>query len=583
MSYISQINDAFERIKFNPRGKQLEYVNQIVSAMLDEDAKHIILSAPTGTGKSLLGAVSADVVHQIKRPDRFDSASFLLTATNVLGQQYLDTFGGDDPYDLTFRFLKGASNYECSALSTPEEPQTAENCSFRLFQKSGMDDIVAKHCDSCEYQRNKSMRDRTRHLITNYSYYFTDRLNAKLLGERTVCVFDEVHLLNDLFVEHSAIQFTEKSLQLMLTEITENLQLADTDIFKHVRLVMNHLASGKIDDSSYMKYVQILAQVYLDVSESAQLKADRSFRNHKEYLKLSKMSKKYGGKAIRILDLLEHQYAHVFEYKPKEPKTGQNDHEVTVKPIFISRMYNNLLNAEHNLLMSATISEQYAKRTITFNEGEKVKYIRLEPTFPKENKKVVFFKPQTLNYNTMKDPETMKKLSASCFEIVKHHTDLGERGLILAPSFQVVESIAGVLRRMFDRSQLAVFEHVRGEKLVDWIEAFKDYDKGPAVFLTPSGFEGLDLPGDLSRYQIITKAPFGALGDRRIKVIADSYPDIYALVTLMKITQGAGRSVRGPEDYATTYMLDAAIQRLWTAKNNEWKDEFESRFSSILT
>jgi Rad3-related DNA helicase len=51
----------------------------------------------------------------------------------------------------------------------------------------------------------------------------------------------------------------------------------------------------------------------------------------------------------------------------------------------------------------------------------------------------------------------------------------------------------------------------------------------------------------------------------------------------MKVTQGAGRSVRAMDDFATTYMLDQGIQRLWTAKNNEWADEFRTSFSSTLT
>jgi Rad3-related DNA helicase len=318
------------------------------------------------------------------------------------------------------------------------------------------------------------------------------------------------------------------------------------------------------------------------ICEAAQQEADRSIRSPTQYLKLTKMAKKYFGRAGRILDLLEHEYPHVFEYKPKSPKTGQADHEVTIKPIFVSAMFERLCNAQHNLLMSATISEQYAKRTLTLEPADRVKHIRLDPQFPKENKKVVFFKPMSLNYTSMKDPETVKKLCGHAYQIVKHHSDLGERGIILAPSFAIVESIAGTLRGVLSAKQVRIFEHVRGEKLVDWVEAFKAYDKGPAVLLTPSGFEGLDLPGDLSRFTVICKTPFGSLGDRRIRVIADLYPDVYSITALMKLTQGAGRSVRSMDDFATTYMLDQSAQRLWTAKTNEWRDEFRESFASML-
>lgn len=583
MSYLQAINAAFERYDFKPRDRQIEHVQQIVGAFLDDNIRHLILSAPTGTGKSLIGVVSAEVVHKLKSPHQESNAAFLLTATNVLGQQYYDSFSNpNDPWDPTFRFIKGANNYECSALSTDEEPQTAENCSIRLFQKARLEQTIAEHCNSCEYQMNRQLREKSRMLATNYSYYFTDRLGSQLLAPRTMCVFDEAHLLNDLYTEHCAIQFTERGLQQTAQEVSDHLKLGSTDVFKHLKMIGKHLAEEKIDDSTYGTYIRVLADVYTMITEAAQAEAERSIRSPNQYLKLNKLAKKYFARANRILDLLEHEFPHVFEYKPKNPKLQQNDHEVTIKPIFVSARYEGLVNAQHNLLMSATISEQYARRTLTMEPADKVRYIRLEPQFPKENKRVVFFKPMSLNYNSMKDPETIKKLATHSFQIVKHHTDKGERGIILAPSFAIVESIAGTLRGALDTRKVKIFEHVRGEKLVDWIEAFKEYDKGPAVFLTPSGFEGLDLPGELSRFQIITKAPFGSLGDRRIKVILDTYPDIYALVCLMKIVQGAGRSVRSAQDHAVTYMLDQGIQRLWTAKNNEWSNEFSTSFVSSL-
>lgn len=582
MSYIPQIEEAYARLGFSPRDKQLDHVNRILGAMLDDGARHVILSAPTGTGKSIIGAVVADALHKITNPGVDHGASFLLTATNALGQQYFDSFANhEDPYDTTFRFLKGAGNYDCSALSTDEEPQTAENCSLRIFQRAGLDDIIATHCNHCEFQRNRALRDRARHLITNYSYYFTDRMGAQVLAPRSVAVFDEAHLLNDLFTDHLAIQFSEKLLLATAQEAGDNLRLGNHEIFKQLKLITAHLAAGKIKDETYMTYVRVLADIYTTIGEAAQQEAERAVRSPTQYLKLSKLARKYIGRSTKILDLLEFEYPHVFEYKEKNPKLQQSDHEASVKPIFISDMFEALCNAKHNLLMSATISEQYARRTMNLAPADKVKYIHLEPQFPPENKKVVFFKPMALNYTSLKDPETVKKLCATTYEIVRHHSEKGERGIVLAPSFQIVESIAGTLRNVLS-SKVRLFEHKRGEKLVDVIEGFKAYGSGPAVLLTPSGFEGIDLPGDLSRYTVLTKAPFGSLGDRRIKVILDAYPDIYALVALMKIVQGAGRSVRSADDYATTYMLDKAIQRLWTAKNNEWRDEFAESFASVL-
>lgn len=579
VKYEPQILEAYDRLGFKPRENQVEHVNAIVMAFLDEKFKNVILSAPTGTGKSIIAAVAADVVHTIKYPDRFAHASFMLTATNVLAHQYHDTFVEDDaPWDGQFHIIKGAGNYACEALSTAAEPATAETCTITLFRKQGMQDMLDKYCEPCEYRVSRALKDKSRHLITNYAYYFIDRMYATHpMEKRTVCVFDEAHLLNDLFVEHNAIYFSEKRLLSFAEEITENLKLGHSDVFKTLKQIREHMVAGKITDDNYRTYLDALHGVYKEVSDHAKAEADRNSRQHGKYMKLMKMSKKYFNLGCKIDDLNIFGYPHIFEFKKKDIKRGQNENEISVKPIFIGEMFEALDNAEHNLLMSATISESYAKRTMTLPEN--TKHIRLPPQFPPANKKVMFYKPQGLNYSSMKDPETIKKLCASVYQIVDYHTGLGERGIILCPSFVVVQSVAGTLRGVGVKTK--IFEQQRGQKLAELLEEFKAYSGGPAIILTPSGFEGIDLPGDLSRFQIIVKAPFGSLGDKRMEHILNVYPDIYSLITLMKVTQGAGRSVRSHDDHAVTYMLDTAIQRLWT-KNNEWADEFSTSFSSKL-
>jgi Rad3-related DNA helicase len=579
MKYEQQILEAYTFLGFSPRGTQVANINEILTAFLDEGIKTVTLSAPTGTGKSLIGAVTAEVLHRIKHPDAEAGASFLLSPTNLLSEQYHTTFQKDrDPWDTRFRMIKGAGNYECSAMSNDEEQQSAEVCANIMFKKQGMEPIIQEHCNKCLFMFHKSMRDRARHLITNYSMFFVDRMYTKRMAARTLTVFDEAHLINDLFTEHNAIYFSDSRLVKMQKEISEGLTLGHTSIFKDLKGIREDMLAGKINEGSYMQYLEKLVEIYHDVAEQAASEAERAVRSPKRYLTLSNLNKKYFGLGCKISDLMTYNYPHAFEHKPRDPKIKGSEDEVSVKPIFVGDMFSLLENSEHNLLMSATFSATYAKRTLTL--GDSHRHIRLEPTFPREHKKVVFFKTQTLNYNTMKNPDTLKKLQASTYEIVKHHTDLGDRGIVLAPSFVVAGGVAEAIRQMGVKTK--VFEQVRGEKLGTIVNHFKEYDQGPALLITPSGFEGLDLAGDLSRYQIILKTPFASLGEARIRHIANQYPDIYKLMATMKVVQGAGRSVRGPDDYATTYILDHAAQALWTSNEMEWANEFSSRFSSLL-
>lgn len=578
MKYEQQILSAFKRIGYSPRGRQVEDIDKILIAFLDGGFKTVVLSAPTGTGKSIIGAVVAEALHFMKQPDAQAGASFLLSPTVVLQEQYQKSFAKDDPLDTKFRLIKGQNNFSCSALSTASEPQTAEACAIRLFQKESMFAVIQEHCDGCEYQHMRKMRDRARHLICNYSYYFIDRMYMEMLAKRTVCVFDEAHMINDLFTEHNAIYFSDSRLKKMVEEVNETLFLVDPNVFKLLREVCGDLMQGEITQENYMESLVKLADAYGQITEAANAQAERAIHDHKKYLKLAKLAKKYFGLGCKIGDLIQYGYPHAFEFKERNPKYGQNENEISVKPIFVGDMFDKLINAEFNLLMSATFSKQYAERTLTLENST---HIRLAPSFPKENKKVIFFKPQNLNYTSLKDPKVVKALQATCYEIVAHHVSKGERGLVLAPSFALTEGIAQAL----DGANVGarIFEHKRGEKLAEVIGRFTRFKDGPAVLLTPAGFEGLDMHGDLSRFQIIVKCPFGSLGEARMKHILNVYPDIYNLLSLVKIVQGAGRSVRGPDDWAKTYCLDTNIQRLWTSKQNEWSGEFETLFTSIFS
>ncbi len=440
--------------------------------------------------------------------------------------------------------------------------------------------MLDRYCEPCEYRISRALKDKSRHLITNYAYYFIDRMYAaQPMQKRTICVFDEAHLLNDLFVEHNSIYFSEKRLLGFAEEIGEHLSLGHSDVFKTLKHIREHLVLGKIDDTNYRTYLNALYDVYKTVSNVAKSKAESDSRNHNKYMKLMKISKKYYSLGCKIDDLNIFEYPHVFDYKKKDIKRGQNEHEASVKPIFVSDMFGVLDNAEHNILMSATISASYVKRTMTLPES--TAHIRLPPQFPPENKQAIFFKPLGLNYNSMKDPETIKKLCTSVYQIVNHHTKLGERGIVLSPSFTIVQSVAETLRNM-NISKLRIFEQQRGQKLAELLDEFKKHTGDPAVILTPSGFEGIDLAEDVCRYIILVKTPFGSLSDRRMVHILNHYSDIYSLTALMKLVQGAGRAVRSKEDWATTYILDTAAQRLMTSPANEWKDEFQFKFSSIL-
>ena len=79
------------------------------------------------------------------------------------------------------------------------------------------------------------------------------------------------------------------------------------------------------------------------------------------------------------------------------------------------------------------------------------------------------------------------------------------------------------------------------------------------MLISPSVHTGLDLKGELSRFQILVKVPYPSLGDRwiRKKQTLDG-GKWYRWQTVLKTVQAYGRSVRSKDDWAKTYLLDSA-------------------------
>jgi Rad3-related DNA helicase len=549
MKYKHLIDRAYGELSLIPRAGQIEAVHQVLQKFFDEGYKNVVLSADTGTGKSIIGAVVAMCFQQ-----KFDleTAAFILMQNNNLVNQYADTFGNYEAKQ--FYQVKGAVNYPCAAETalTGNKFANAESC----IEKKHSELVQEKFCNGCEFKKAKRLRNVTSILISNYSYYFVSRLYAGFLNDRKLTIFDEAHTLNDVFCDNNAIHFNVDMANKIITDIKENLDTSLEETVKTVEAFRDDMVSGKLTVDNYIERLTELRKAYKTILGELGVLLDES--DDGTAVKYTKLYKKYIGYFTKINDLLVHNYDHVFEFN-KEALA------ISVKPIFIGKM-SKILLGEYNLFMSATISDTYIKETL---ELDSVGFVKLPPVFAKENKKISFIGNEYLNFTKMNDPKVITDLAKKCSLIVDSHSEDGESGLILVPSFKLAVEMATQME-----TQTKVFLHKSGVKLNDLIAEFKKC-KEPAVLISPSIYEGLDFAGDHSRYQILLKAPYPSLGEKRIKYIAESYPDIYKLMTITKIVQGIGRSIRSPDDYAMTYSLDKAIKGLYDSPLNVWKDQFE--------
>jgi len=135
-----------------------------------------------------------------------------------------------------------------------------------------------------------------------------------------------------------------------------------------------------------------------------------------------------------------------------------------------------------------------------------------------------------------------------------------EKGLIHAPSYA-----AG--RRLV--ADLAARGPALARRLI-WVESTEAKARAlevhrtspaPTVLVSPSLREGVDLPDDFLRFQVMTKVPYPDLGDPWTAARRARDPRWYALETAKALVQAYGRSCRHADDFGVTYILDGQFER----------------------
>ena len=107
--------------------------------------------------------------------------------------------------------------------------------------------------------------------------------------------------------------------------------------------------------------------------------------------------------------------------------------------------------------------------------------------------------------------ESLPKLKKAVEAILDEHK--GEKGIIHCHTYRISRYLQYNIKSRKYRRRLIWHDATnREEKLREHIRS-----KEPTVLLSPSMTEGIDIKGDLSRFQIICKIPYPYLGDPIIK------------------------------------------------------------------
>jgi Rad3-related DNA helicase len=505
------VDKHFPHKTFNPG--QREAIVQIAEALLS-GKKHIVLEAPTGIGKSAI----ATTVHRVIKEAKASWRTTIITATKGLQDQY-------EQEDKEIYSLKGKTNYECPL---GVGPYNSAGCR-KMVHTGGCRKAVI-----CPYYKTRvkwCLESPLRLTNTSFQIEACPSIIMRPENRADMIIIDECHSIDEHLVNHS-------SLTLNLSEMTH----ASDDIKGRLASFVNEFVDNKDGDaltaspdqrdlagslSSYLEgYIQVLEE-----KMKTEGKRNDSVAGTVEELqqitdKLSGFSK-LGGEWI----LMKFAFAM----------------ELELKPVYASQVAEHGLfrKADQFIHMSATVCgySSYIK-TLGIAAKDSV-YIEVANPIPVANRKVFAMDAIKVSGNFDRD-----RLAMLIDKIIARHE--GQNGIIHSVSFALAEEIKALSK---NKKRMLISRDRR--EIIDFLSK-----PNAGIVVSPSIEQGYDFKGDMSRFQIIPKVPFHYIGDKWVSLNMNRHPEWYARKAILRTVQAAGRSVRGVDDYASTYIIDENFTRL---------------------
>ena len=516
-----------------PRPIQKEILGRIELA-LKSGYKKIIIQSPTGTGKSFLAATIA----------RWQGSSSILTATTELQDQYSKDFA-------YMKTVRGKTHFPCLQLDSLDscskglcyDPKTEENCSYKphksllLLERKGTlkEKITYKShnfSEPCHYYFQKYAGEIASHTVYNYAEFFSSVFYTKDAPKKASLILDEAHAVEDKIVDFVSLELIRSEVEkigLQMPEIQQDLE--------------TWISFAKDVDNAYAKAISELKSVIEENSDGNNTISKNLAELEGKHDRLSYVLKKMNDKKENFVIS-----------KATLDKNGLMYH-ISIEPIDVGSYLNDVFSfGDVVLFMSATIDDQMFCKSIGQSK-EECAFIQVkESPFPVQSRPIHFLNVTRLNRSLMES--AMPKIISKIDEIMSKHNF--EKGIVLTTSNKQIDAIIqGVSLSNAQRFYRTGNDLTRSEL----IKLQKDSDT-PTVIISPSMYEGVDLKDDMSRFQIIVKAPYLDLSNGRISAKLKLDPQWYSYRSAMKLVQGAGRSIRHESDFAITYILDASATDL---------------------
>ena len=504
-----------------PRPEQTRLLEALGVALDDAERdpgapRVLLVEAPPGVGKSHVAMALA----------RWSGDAYLLTSQRMLQDQYEREFGTE------LQLVKGRDNYVCERYPESRVPTSLGPCRRPR----------GPVCH-CPYARAKAAALAGPVFCTNTAYFATLRhWHSEQLRRRRLLIVDEAHNLESQLVSVLTLRFSHDEMKRWFGAPLPRLASADD----YRPLLAHHLDRLAAQLAEVERAVEALQPA---VDDGFDLTPPLT----REEQELLAQRDELDSSVARLRDFVDAPEREFILRYGDGPLAA-----FELLPLSITPMAADLLGdcADIAVLSSAYLGHRGVLAECFGVDEADVRAVASPSPFAVEQRPIVYRPVGALSRASL--PRLEGALFAEVASLLAVHAR--DKGLIHVSSYAVARRLVADLalrapreapRLLFVESADAkarALEHHRAARL-------------PTVLVSPSLREGVDLPDDFLRFQIITKMPYPDLGDPWVAARKARDPRWYALETAKALVQAYGRACRHADDHGVTYVLDTNFGR----------------------
>lgn len=513
--------DAFPA-SATPRAEQRRLLAALERALADAEhdaaaPRVLLVEAPAGVGKSHVAMTLA----------RWSEDAYLLTSQKLLQDQYEREFGRD------LQLVKGRDNYACERYADVRVPTSRGLCHRRRG-------VVC----ACPYARAKQAAVNGPIFCTNTWYFATLRhWHAETLRRRKMLIIDEAHHLEAQLVHVLTVRFSHEEMKDWFGAPLPHLH--DAAAYRDLMVGHEERLAAALDDVERA----LVAYAPGDPDDRASLAAPPSPAEQA----LLEQRDALSAALARIRALAgDDEREWIVRYPDEAAAT------LELVPLTVADEARAMLeeSAELTVLSSAYLGAAAEVAASLGIAPDAVRSCSVPSPFPLEQRTIVYRPVGALSRATVAahEPAVVDAVA----EILRAHRR--DKGLVHVASYAAGHRLVrGLLARAPDEARRLLLIPSADVKAPS-LDQHRTSPQ-PTVLVAPSLREGVDLPDDFLRFQVVTKMPYPDLGDPWIEARRARDQRWYALETAKALVQAYGRSCRHAGDWGVTYVLDANFAR----------------------